>query len=257
MEKLINNLNRNKSLGPCRIPVKILQNHVEVLKQHLTYLINLSFRQGIFPEALKIPRVTPIFKKEEPQLLSNYRLISVQPVFSKLDEKCFYSCLYSFVTKYKLLFKKQFCFRSNHSTSHALISLIDLIKKYLDNNYFVCGVSIDFQKAFDTVNHEILLVKLAFYSIYGLANSWLKSLLKNKKQYVDLPGHSSNVKIVTCVVPQGSILGPLLFLFYINDLQSVFSKLVVHHFSDDSNLLFSAKKLGAIESVINHELNLL
>ena len=105
-----------------------------------------------------------------------------------------YSCLCAFLTKYKLLFKKQFGFRSKHSTSHALISLIDLIKKYLDNDYFVCGVFIDLQKAFDTVNHEILLVKLDFYGIGGLANSWLKSFLKNRKQYVNLPRHSPVLK---------------------------------------------------------------
>ena len=85
-----------------------------------------------------------------------------------------YSCLYAFLTKYKLLFKKQFGFRNNHSTSQALISLINLIKKHFDNNYFVCGVFIDFQKALDTVNHGILLVKLDFYGARGLANSWLK-----------------------------------------------------------------------------------
>ena len=92
-----------------------------------------------------------------------------------------YSRLYAFLTEYKQLFKKQFGFWNNHSTNHALISLIDLIKKYLDNDYFVCGVFIDLQKAFNTVNHEILLVKLDFYGICGLANNWLKSFLENKK----------------------------------------------------------------------------
>ena len=97
--------------------------------------------------------------------------------------------LYAFFTKYNPLFKKQFGFRKNHSTSHALLSLIDLIKKYFDNDYFVCGVFIDLQKALDTVNHEILLVKLDFYGICGLANSWLKSFLKtesNMSIYLDI-----------------------------------------------------------------------
>ena len=112
------------------------------------------------------------FKKGDHQLPSNYRPISVLSVFSKLYEKCMYFRLYTFLKKYKLLFKKQFGSRNNHSTRHALISLIHLIKKYLENGYFVCGVFIDLHKAFDTVNHEILLVKLDFYSVRGMARSW-------------------------------------------------------------------------------------
>ena len=192
-------------------------------------------------------------------LLKFYKIMlnSVLSVFSKLYEKCMYSRLYAFLTKYKLLLKKQFGFRNNRSTSHALISLIDLINKYLHNNYFVCGVFIDLQKALNTVNHEILLVKIDLYGIRGLAYSWLKSFLENRKQYVNLPGHSSSIKTVNCGVPQGLTLGPLLFLLYINDLRSVFSKSVDHHFADDTNLLWSSKKLDTIESIINQELKLL
>ena len=140
----------------------------------------------MFPEALKTTRMNPIFKKEDPQLPSNYRPISVLSIFSKLYGKSMYFCLYAFLTKYKLLFKEQFCFRNNHSRSHALIILIYLLfKKYLDNDCFACGVFINLRKAFDAVNHEVFLVKLDFYGIRGLANSWLNSFLENKKQYVN------------------------------------------------------------------------
>ena len=137
----------------------------------MTYLINLSFQQGIFPEVLKTTRVNPIFKKEDPQLPSSYCPISVLSVFGKLYEKCICSRPYVFLTKYKLFFKNQFGFRNNHSTSHAWISLIDLTKKYpmITIILFVEFLS-TFNKAFNTVNHEILFVKIDFYGIGAQAN---------------------------------------------------------------------------------------
>ena len=135
---------------------------------------------------LKTARVKPIFNKDNSQIPSNYSPISMLSVISKLYKKSIYSRLYSFLTKYKMLLKKQFGFRNNHSTIHALISLVDLIKKHLDNDFFVCGIFIDVQKAFNTVNHDILLAKLDHYGIRGLANSWLSSSLKNRTQYVYL-----------------------------------------------------------------------
>ena len=147
---------------------------------------------------------------------------------------------------------------NNHSKNHALISLTDLIKKYLDSCYVLCGVFFDLQQAFDTINQEILLVKLDFNGIRGLSNSWLKSFLKNGKQYVNLPGHSSSVKTVSCGVPQDSTLGPLLFLQYINDLQSLFFQNQLFTILQMKLIFyFSAKNLGTTDSVINYDLKLL
>ena len=229
---------------------QILKNHVDVLKQPLSYLIKLSFRQGFFPESLKSARVTAVYKKDDPKIFCKYRPISLLSVFSKLYEKCKYSRLYSFFFKFKILFNRQFGFRNNYSTNHALINLVDLIKKYLYNDYYVCGVFIDLQKALETVNHDILLEKFDYYGIRGLADNWLRSFLKNRKQYVSLQRVSSSIKTVTCGVPQGSTLGPLSFLLYINDLQCAFS--ISHSFADDTNLIFLSKKLGTIGSVINN-----
>ena len=136
--------------------------------------------------------MTPICKLEVHQLDSNYRPISFLSVFSKLYEKCVYSCLYAFLAKYKLLFENQFGFRSNHSTNYAIISLIDLI----DKGYFVCAIFVNYQKALDTVNHEIILIKLSFYGIRGLSDSCLKSFLENREQNMYFLGYSSSVKIV-------------------------------------------------------------
>ena len=139
---------------------------------------------------------------------------------------------------------------------HALISLIETIKKYLDDGKIVCGVFIDLQKAFDTVNHEILLEKLKHYGIRSKQNDWFRSFLTNRKQYVSMEGFFSQTKIVKCGVLQGSTLGPLLFLIYINDLANALEKSIVHHFADDTNLLYGNKNPSVISDVINSELKL-
>ena len=158
-----------------------------------------------------------------------------------------YNRIYSFLCKHKLINTTQFGFRSKHSTEHALISLIETIKKYLDDGEIVCGVFIDLQKAFDTVNHEILLEKLKHYGIRSKQNDWFRSFLTNRKQYVSMEGFFSQTKIVKCGVPQGSTLGPLLFLIYINDLANALEKSIVHHFADNTNLLYGNKNPSGSE----------
>ena len=250
-------LNSNKSVCPNSLPIKILKSHIDSLAKALAAIINISFKEGKFPTALLLAKVTPVFKKKYPQLCSNYRPISVLSIFSKIYEKCMYSRLYSFLEKHNLLFNKQFGFHSRYSTNHAIISLIELIKKYLENGVFVCGNFIDLQKAFDTVNHEILLSKLDHYGIRGFTNDWFRSFFCNRKQYFSCSGYSSEIKEINYGVPQGSTLGPLLLLLYINDLHFAFSKLTVHHFADDTNLLFANKNMGTIESNVNYELKIL
>ena len=167
-----------------------------------------------------------------------------------------YNRIYSFLCKHKLIKTRQFGFRSNHSTEHAFISLIETIKKYLDDGKIVCGVFIDLQKAFDAVNHEILLEKVKHYGIRSTQNDWFRSFVTSRKQYVPMEGFFSQTKIVKCGVPQGSTLGPLLFLIYINDLANALEKSIVHHFADDTNLLYGNKNPSVISDVINSELKL-
>ena len=147
-------------------------------------------------------------------------------------------------------------FRPNHSTNSALIEITEQIRKACDKGLFACGVYLDLKKAFDTVNHNILLTKLEHYGIKGNANYWLRSFLTDRKQYTSVTGKDSNSQEITHGVPQGSVLGPLLFIIFINDLNlSVTSK--VNHFADDTNLLLINKSLKKINSLINHDLALL
>ena len=149
-------------------------------------MINESFVRGIFPDKLKIAKVIPVFKKGLTTKKSNYRPISLLSIFSKIFEKVMYQRLYKFLDTYELLFNMQFGFRSGHSTDHALVSLTESIKLSLDKNRVGCGIFIDLQKAFDTVNHDILLKKLEHYGIRGTALSWFKSYLSDRKQFVSV-----------------------------------------------------------------------
>ena len=158
-----------------------------------------------------------------------------------------YKRLYNFLNNNNIIYNLQFGFRQQYSTSHALINITKIIRKALDDGNIVCGVFVDLQKAFDTVDHQILLAKLNHYGIRGVSNDWFKSYLSNRNQYVSTNGFDSSLTSINCGILQGSVLGPLLFLLYINDLNQVIKFCKVHHFADDTNLLClsnSIKKLN-------------
>ena len=188
----------------------------------------------------------PIYKKGSKSDVSNYRPISILSCINKIYEKLICKRLYKFLSKKKCLYDYQFGFRENHSTLQALIETVDNIKLDIDNNKLVCGIFADLSKAFDTVDHSILIKKIDYYGIRGVAKNLITSYLTNRKQYVQVNGSKSKYLPITCGVPQGSVLGPLLFLLFINDIVHSCPEAKLVMFADNTSVFFSSKKLAQL-----------
>ena len=176
-------MNTSKSIGPYSIPTNILKISCSVLSKPLVKLINFSFSEGTFPNLLKFANVIPVFKKGDNLDYNNCRPISLISNIWKLIEKIVHKRLYSFLEKNSLLFKQQYGFRNKLSTNHALIDITNRIQEACDNGQYACGIYVDFKKAFNTINHNILLDKLAHYGVRGIENNWFNPLMPggNKK----------------------------------------------------------------------------
>ena len=254
IETLINSLKVGKSVGPCSIPIKLLKILCFYISHPFSEIVIKSFSTGVFPHKLKLAKVVPIHKKGSFDNPTNYRPMSLLSVFSKLIEKLMHQRLYKSLELCNVLYSLQLGFREKHSANHALISMTEAIKSTIDNKRFGCGVFIDLKNAFDTVNHDIVLKKLEHYGARGTAFDWFSSYLSNREQFVSVNGQVSEELAINCGVPQGSVLGPLLFLLYINDLPNASKVLSFYFFADDTNIYFESTNLLHLQKTMNKHL---
>ena len=235
-EKLIKSLKTKDSFGPDGISVKLIKSIADGILLPVTLILNQSLITGIFPDSLKIAKVIPLYKKEDRELPDNYRPVSLLNAMSKIFERAAYNQLYKYFQDNDLFYKHQYGFRTAHSTELASIELIDQIFDDLNKKHNPIAIYMDLSKAFDTLDHKVLISKLHYYGIRGVALEWFKNYLSNRQQYVELNGFKSSFLPLTTGVPQGSILGPLLFLIYMNDIpySSDFFQFLL--FADDTSL---------------------
>ena len=252
--KYIQNLKQGKSAGPDNIPTVILKDAADCICKPLTMIFNSSFRLGTFPDRWKIARITPIYKSGAKDDTNNYRPISILSVLSKLYEKIAHDQLIDFLQSNKKLTKNQFAFRKLHSTITSLIGVSDHWYSNSDNKKANFALFLDLKKAFDTVDHEILISKLAKYGVKGRENNWLKSYLTNRSQYCSIDGQVSDIMEIECGIPQGSCLGPLLFIIYLNDFEHCLEHSRANMYADDTEITISSNNQAELIETAQAEL---
>ena len=254
IESLCLDLDPSKGPGHDEFSPLVVRHASSEISVPLSRLINVCLEAGYFPDFMKVAKVTPVFKADDPTQFGNYRPISVLSVFSKIFERVIQGRLLSFLNKGGQLLANQYGFRRGHSTDMAVMDMVENIRKAWEKGESCLGIFVDFKKAFDTVNHHILLAKMEHFGIRGAPLELIRSYLSNRRQYVVFNGAESAQEQVSLGVPQGSILGPLLFLLYINDLSRASSFFKCILFADDTNLFASGKSQGELYRKVKGEL---
>ena len=243
----------DKATGPDQIGNRLLKATCKTISKPLCILFNLSLETKCFPECWKIANVIPLYKKGEASSPNNYRPVSLLSCISKVMERIMFKHMHNFLHDRNLLNKYQSGFQPGDSTVNQLIEIYDHICQGLENKKFVCMVFCDISKAFDRVWHDGLISKTKGYGFKNNISSWLLSYLTGRKQYVVLNGIRSSYLPVLSGVPRGSVLGPLLFLIYINDISDKL-KCPTRLFADDSSLIASSTDINIVERDVNTDL---
>ena len=249
------------SCGPDGMSMKLLKLISPHIANPIALLINQSLITGIFPSKFKVAKVLPLLKKPNNYNTGNFRPISLLNTISKILEKCVFNQVYDYFELNKLFYISQYAYRKLHSTESACLELIDKITHQLDSKQTPLCLFLDLSKAFDTLNHGILLSKLQYYGLSDTPIRWFTSYLTERQQYVELNGVKSNTSFINTGVPQGSILGPLLFIIYMNDINNASKVFQASLYADDTSLntvisAFNANPNHLVSTAINDELNL-
>ena len=258
----LNHLNNKSSCGHDDISTNLLKRIFSPLLKPLTIIINQCIRTGIFPQKLKIAKLVPLYKKDDPHILGNYRPIALLPSISKIFEKILHFQVTEYFESNELFYSGQYGFRSGHSCELAALELIDRVSDRLVNRKDPFCIFLDLSKAFDILSHDILLDKLKYYGFEDLAVNLISSYLSNRRQYVVYNEVKSNLIDLLIGVPQGSIMGPLLFLIYVNDLHKSSNLFTFINFADDTTLLSNLQDFENISTplesakYINNEIKL-
>ena len=259
--QIIDNLPNKTSRGNDDLSYQFIKRIKISLTKPLSIIINQILNSGIFPEKLKIAKVIPIHKKDDNKLFNNYRPISLLPVMSKIVEKCIYKQLYDYFQKNNMFYAHQYGFRTGHCTEYAALEIIDRVTTQLDINNIPLNIFLDLSKAFDSLDHAILLYKLKYYGVTGTPLQLIKSYLTDRNQFVQIDNTQSSILHLKTGVPQGSILGPLLFLIYINDFPCASTYFSFIMYADDTTLsstlpnIKNSRDQIIAEQLINTELN--
>lgn len=250
---IVNSLPKNKAAGLDGITARLIQENIDILGPILCNLFNHSLLDGIYPSRLKIAKVTPVFKEGDRSEPSSYRPISVLSAINIIFEKLIAKRVHKFLEKYRVICPQQHGFRPRYSTSTAVLSLTQMLNTTLHNNKLAAVVFLDLQKAFDTVDHSIMLDKLKNYGFRDKTFHLFSSFLTDRQQKVSINNITSSLRYITTGVPQGSVLGPLLFTLYVNDLCQIISSEMLMY-ADDTAVIFTADTEDELQDKLNIEL---